>query len=96
MVIVIMMMVIVIIMIASYTNVSHRHHDIRCGNRGQQQEQEQGYVMLDEHWMFLAVQNSSIGDLVCPLVGWSGTTNNQTLQSDPRDSLVESLHNTTE
>ena len=68
MVIVIMMMVIVIIMIASYTNVSHRHHDIRCGNRGQQQEQEQGYVMLDEHWMFLAVQNSSIGDLVCPLV----------------------------
>ena len=22
-------------------------------------------VMLDEHWMFLAVQNSSIGDLVC-------------------------------
>ena len=33
---------------------------------------------------FLAVHNSSIGDLVCPLVGWLGTTNNQ------------SLHNTTE
>ena len=32
-------------------------------------------------YFFLAVQNSSIGHLV----PWSGTTNNQTLQSDPRD-----------
>ena len=38
--------------------------------------------------MFLAVQNSSIGDLVPWLVGWSGITNNQTLQSDPRDSRI--------
>ena len=30
---------------------------------------------------FLAVQNSSIGDLVCPLVRPLGTTNNQSLQN---------------
>ena len=35
-------------------------------------------------FVFLAVQNSSIGDLVPWLVGWSGTTNNQR------------VHNTTE
>ena len=38
---------------------------------------------------FLAVHNSSIGDLVCPLLGVSDPTNNQslhnTVQSDPRD-----------
>ena len=38
---------------------------------------------IETSW-FLAVQNSSIGYLVCPSVPWSGTTNNQ------------SLHNTTE
>ena len=32
-------------------------------------------------YFFLAVQNSS----TVHLVPWSGTTNNQTLQSDPRD-----------
>ena len=31
--------------------------------------------------MFLAVQNSSIGDLVRPLVGPLGTTNNQSLHN---------------
>ena len=36
-------------------------------------------------WHFLAVQNSSIGDLVPWSVRPSVTTNNQTLQSDPRD-----------
>ena len=37
--------------------------------------------------LFLAVQNSSIGDLGRPLASWSGTTNNQSLHSttDPRD-----------
>ena len=33
------------------------------------------------HFMFLAVQNSSIGDLVCPLLGPSDTTNNQGLHT---------------
>ena len=44
-------------------------------------------VRLDEHWMFLAVQNSSIGDLVCPLVPWAPLTIREftTLRSDPRD-----------
>ena len=46
----------------------------------------QSSVKDDEHrtagWVgFLAVHNSSIGHLV----PWSVTTNNQTLQSDPRD-----------
>ena len=41
-------------------------------------------LSCSDRGIFLAVQNSSIGDLVCPLLGPSDTTNNQ------------SLHNTTE
>ena len=77
-------MVIVIIMIASYTNVSHRHHDIRCGNRGQQQEQEQGYCYVG--WTLdVFSYPEQLNRWPCLSLGLSGTTNNQTLQSDPRD-----------
>ena len=40
-----------------------------------------GAFLLADHLLFLAVQNSSIGDLVPCLLAWSGTTNNQSFHN---------------